>query len=502
MITVPVLCFLMDTVLVVTVPRLANRDTVSLPLLHMKDDFLYKEISNNIASLIRNEVLQAGDRLPSVRMLCQEHGISMNTAKRVFLELEAQSLIESKPQSGYFVSRLSYQRLPLPGVSKPSPVSNSKEPDDLIRKVYATMGRKDLTLLSIGVPSGDLLPLAKLNKEVMHATRQLSAGGTAYEQLPGNENLRRMIAVRSLTWGGKLREDDVVTTAGGMNALSFCMMALTKPGDTIAMESPCYPGSLQLARSLGLKVLELPTHPVTGVETDALKKVIDKIDVCLLVPNFNTPLGSCMPDENKKEVVRLLAKHHIPLIEDDIYGDLYFGTQRPTCCKSFDTTGTVLWCSSVSKTLAPGYRVGWVAPGKYREQILKLKLVHAISSTAITQEAVANFLKSGRYDNHLRKMRLTLQSNYQHYIDAIAEYFPKGTKTSRPQGGLAFWVEFPKKVNTSELFDTAMKQKISIAPGRMYTLQNQYENCMRLNFGLSWSEDVQHKLKLLGRMVS
>ena len=468
----------------------------------MKNDFLYVEISDNMAKLIRNGVLKAGDRLPSVRMLCREHNISMNTAKRVFLELEAQSLIESKPQSGYFVSRPPYQRLPLPEVSKPSPVSNSKEPAELIGKVYANMGKNNLTLFSVGAPSNELLPLAKLNKEIMLATRELSDSGTGYEQLQGNEKLRRIVAARSLSWGGNLHENDLVTTAGGMNALSFCMMALGKRGDTIAIESPCYPGILQLAGSLGLKVLELPTHPATGIELDALKKAIPKIDLCLLVPNFNTPLGSCMPDEHKKEVVKLLASHGIPLIEDDIYGDLYFGRQRPKCCKSFDQEGIVLWCSSVSKTLAPGYRVGWVAPGIYKEQILKLKLVHAISSPAITQEAVAGFLKSGRYENHLRKLRHTLQSNYQHYIEAIAGYFPAGTKTSRPQGGLALWVEFNKKINTTELFDSAMKQRISIAPGRMFTMQNQFENCMRLSIGLPWSEEVQLKLKQLGRLVA
>ena len=466
----------------------------------MKSDFLYVEISNKIAKLISNRVLKTGDRLPSVRMLCQEHGISMNTAKRVFLELEAQSLIESKPQSGYFVSQLPFQRLPLPDVSKPSAVSNSKEPEELIRKVYANMGKSDLMLFSIGVPSNEFLPVAKLNKEMLHATRELRDSGTGYEQLQGNEKLRRMIAARSLSWGGSLRENDLVTTAGGMNALSFCMMALAKPGDTIAMESPCYPGSLQLAVSLGLRVLELPTHPTTGIEMEALKKTIPKIDLLLLVPNFNTPLGSCMPDEHKKEVVGLLAKHGIPLIEDDIYGDVFFGTQRPKCCKSFDKDGTVLWCSSISKTLAPGYRVGWVAPGRYKEQILKLKLVHAISSPAITQEAVANFLKSGRYESHLRKLRQTLRSNCLHYMDTIAEYFPAETKTSRPQGGLALWVEFNKKCNTTELFDRAIKQKIGIAPGRLFTLQGQFENCMRLSIGLPWTEDVQRRLQLLGRL--
>lgn len=467
----------------------------------MKRDFLYNEITNNIANQIRTGVLQAGDKLPSVRILCQEHGVSMNTAKRVFLELEAQSLIYAKPQSGYFVNQLNYLRLPLPEVSQPSPIAKEKEPAELIDRVYANMGRDDLTLFSIGVPSGNLLPSAKLKKEITIATRELRHGGVGYELLQGNEKLRRMVAARSLTWGGKLKESDLVTTSGGMNALFFCLAALTKPGDTVAIESPCYPGILQLAISLGLKVLEVATHPTTGIDIGALKKVIPKIDVCLLVPNFNTPLGSCMPDENKKEIVALLAKHNIPIIEDDVYGDLYFGLKRPKCCKSFDKEGNVLWCSSVSKTLAPGYRVGWIAPGKYKEQVLKLKLVHSISSTSIIHEAVGNFLNTGRYENHLRHLRRTLQDNYQHYANAIAEYFPEGTKTSRPQGGLALWVEFNKNIDTAELYDFAMKKRISIAPGRMFTLQNQFHNCMRLCIGLPWSDELKFKLKQLGSMA-
>lgn len=467
----------------------------------MSKDFLYSEIASGIAGQINKGVLKHGDRLPSVRMLCKEHRISMNTAKRVFLELEAQSLIDSKPQSGYFVSRLPYQKLPLSEVSRPSSLANNNEPDELISRVYGNMGNNELVLFSISAPSGSLLPLAKLKKEILHATRELKEGGSAYEPLQGNVKLRRMIAVRSLTWGGNLHENDLVTTGGAMNALSLCLMALAKPGNTIAVESPCYPGILQLAIGLGCKILELPTHPVTGLMIDALKEAIPKIDICLLVPNFNTPLGSCMPDEHKKEVVELLAKHHIPLIEDDIYGDIYFGTQRPKCCKSFDKEGNVLWCSSVSKTLAPGYRVGWVAAGKYKEKVLKLKLVHSIASPSIVQEAVASFLNTGKYESHLRQLRRTVQDNYQHYIQAIAQYFPEGTKTSRPQGGLALWVEFNKEINTTKLYDLAIKQGISIAPGRMFTLQDQFENCMRICIGLPWSDELRFKLKQLGSLA-
>ena len=288
-----------------------------------------------------------------------------------------------------------------------------------------------------------------------------------------------------------------------MNAISYCMMTLAKAGDTIAVESPCFFGILQLAHSLGLKVLELPTHPKTGIEIDALKKAItgNKISLVLLVSNFSNPLGSCMPEEHKKEVVKLLEHHNIPLIEDDLYGDIYFGDSRPTCCKSFDESGNVLYCGSVSKTLAPGYRVGWVVPGKYKEQVMKLKLFHTLSSSTISNEIIANFLETGRYESHLRKLRQKLHTTYLQYVRVIGDYFPEETRISRPQGGLALWIELPKQVNTFDLYNTALKYKISIAPGMMFTLQKQFNNCMRLSYGLPWNEKLENSLKQLGKLV-
>jgi len=467
----------------------------------MERDYLYNELANRFAVQIKKGVLKAGDKLPSVRELCLEHGVSMNTAKRVYLELEAQSLVEPKPQSGYFVRQLPYRKLQLPAVSRPKLMVNDKEPDELVSRVYSDIGNASLTLFSIGVPAGDLLPLAKLKKEIVLATRALQAGGTAYEPLQGNSKLRKAIALRSRTWGGNLMETDLITTNGGMNALTFGLMAVGKPGDTVAMESPCYPGIFQLAISLGFKVLELPTHPVTGIEIDALKKALPRIDICLLVPNFNTPLGSCMPDDHKKEVVSLLSKNNIPLIEDDIYGDLYFGAHRPACCKSFDKEGNVLWCSSASKTLTPGYRVGWIAPGRWKEKVLKLKLAHSISSTPIVQEAVGNFMKTGKYEKHLRQLRASLQSNYQNYANTIAACFPASTRTSQPQGGMSIWIEFEKQFDVLTLYEKALKQGISISPGRLFTLQEQFNHCMRLCIGLPWSNDLKAKIVQLGNLA-
>ncbi len=460
-------------------------------------------IAKSIEQQIYDEVLKIGDKLPSIRMVCREQGVSMSTATQAYLELESKSLIESRPQSGYYVSYCPKRQPAFPETSKPDNQLAGHNPRDIVDKVFRNIGNRDITLFSLSVPSDELLPIAKLNKGVLQALRTLPDSGTGYEEIQGNEKLRRGIAKWSFNWGGSLTEKDILTTAGCMNAISCCMMTLTKWGDTIAVESPVYFGTVRLAESLGLNVLELPSNAKTGIEIEALKKALSvhKIKLCLLVSNFNNPLGSCMPDEHKQEVVRLLAHHNVPLIEDDLYGDVYFGDSRPKCCKTYDESGLVLWCGSVSKTLAPGYRVGWVAPGQFKNDVIRMKQVHSISSTTLTQEVIADFLANGRYESHLRKMRQTLHTNCLQYIRAIADYFPEGTKVSRPQGGFVLWVELAKHIDTMELYERAIKKNISIAPGRMFTLQKQFDNCMRISYGMQWNEHLDEALRTLGKLV-
>jgi DNA-binding transcriptional MocR family regulator len=470
----------------------------------IKETFLYLQIAARIEKQIKDEVLKAGDKLPSVRMLCRELGYNMSTITQAYYELESRSLIETRPRSGYYVSLLPARRLDLPASSKPVVTKNNDDLDYLIGRIHEDSEKPEITMLSLGVPHISLLPVAKLNKALVQATRTLPGSGTAYDPVQGNEKLRKEIARWSLGWGGTLNEKDILTTAGCMNAVAYCLMALTEPGDTVALESPAYFGILQLAKGLGLKVLEMPSNPDTGIEPDALKTALvqNQIKVCLLVSNFNNPCGSSMPAAHKKEVVKLLEHYNVPLIEDDIYGDLYFGTSRPTTCKAFDESGNVLYCNSVSKTLAPGYRVGWVAPGQYLDKLLSLKRNHSISSTSITSEAVADFLKNGRYENHLRKMRQTLYHNSIKYSNAVAKYFPGGTKITQPQGGYFLWIELEKQINTARLYDQARKYNISIAPGRMFTLREQFDNCLRLSFGLPWNEELEKKIKILGTLIT
>ncbi|MDR1755532.1 MAG: PLP-dependent aminotransferase family protein [Culturomica sp.] len=468
----------------------------------MGKDALYLKIAGMLEKQIRNGTFQVGDKLPSIRTVQKIYGVSLNTVKQAFLELESRSLIESRHRSGCFVTRSFTRKLSLPSVSTPVLSAKEEEPDDLIARVFDLYNDKSITHFSLDVPDNALLPVAKLNKGIVKALRNLDGSGTGYESVLGNVNLRRSISKWSIVWGGDLTENDIVTTSGATNAIFHCLMAVTKPGDTIALESPVYFGVLQIARTLGLKVIELPTHPETGVEIEALRRVLPQIKACFLISNFNNPLGSCMPDEHKKEVVRMLAGANVPLIEDDLYGDIFFSDTRPLPCKAFDEEGIVMWCGSVSKTLAPGYRVGWISPGKYKERVARFKLLQTVSTPPLFQEVIADFMENGRYEHHLRNLRNSLHANSLQFLRAITDYFPENTRVTHPGGGFVLWVELDRKADTTALLESALKQKISFAPGRMFTQHNQFTNCMRLSFGLQWNERLDSQLKKLGQLIA
>ncbi|MEE9186533.1 MAG: PLP-dependent aminotransferase family protein, partial [Bacteroidota bacterium] len=320
---------------------------------------------------------------------------------------------------------------------------------------------------------------------------------------PGLEDLRRQIARRSLDWGCSLSSDEILTTCGCIEALNLCLRAVAKPGDTIAVESPTYYGILQIIEKLGMKALEIPSQCRDGISLEALNHALErnKVTACILNTNSHNPLGSSMPDENKRHLVEMLARREIPLIEDDVYGDIYFGAKRPKVAKAFDKKGLVLLCSSFTKTLTPGYRVGWTAPGKFRAQVERLKLSNTSGTPTLFQYVIAEFLESGGYDYFLRKIRRTFAIQVQLMIQAIRKYFPEETRVSRPTGGYVVWVEFPKWVDSLELYRKAIGQKISVAPGPLFSPKQHYRNFIRLNCGQHWSERFERALVTLGRLV-
>jgi DNA-binding transcriptional MocR family regulator len=460
-------------------------------------DYKYNEVAERIEALIETNVLKVGDKLLSVRALSKEQGISLSTAFQAYYLLESKGYIEARPQSGYYIL----------GLPKKSVIPDEAVPvsiNEMINSVYQDLRSPTIINLSLAAPAASLLPTAKLNKTLMHVVRESPTSCLHYEHVQGNELLRKQIARLAFNWSGTFDEDDIVVTAGAVEGLSLCIRAVTKPGDAIAIESPTYHAIFQMMESYGLKVVEVPTDPVIGADLDYLEKAIKRFDIkaCLFVSNFSSPLGSCMPDENKKRLVEMLSKKEIPLIEDDIYGELYFGKTRPKTCKTFDKKGLVLQCSSVSKSLAPGYRIGWVIPGKFKSQVIQLKRMQTVSTNTLTQAVVANFLSNGRFELHLRHLRKALHTQSLRYLQAISEYFPEDTRVTRPQGGFVLWIEVNKRINAYKLHKRALKHNIGIAPGAIFSPhEGRFENCFRLSFGEPWSDKIEDAIRIIGKLI-
>jgi DNA-binding transcriptional MocR family regulator len=369
---------------------------------------------------------------------------------------------------------------------------------------YPDDGNKAYVSFFSAVPDTSLLPFNAIRRSLQRASRDLTGMHLQYEKANGNELLRQEIAKRSFHWKGKLAADDIVVTNGALEAVGLCLRAVTQPGDTIVVETPFYYGILECIEVLGLKIIELPGDTLTGINVKELEEVCTtyKVAACVLISNFNNPNGVMLSDEKKKAIATLANRMKIPVIDDDVYGDLHFDTQRPANIKSYDTDGWVLLCSSFSKSVAPGYRVGWCAAGRFTEQVIRLKAVTNVATTSIVQLSLLELLTTGAYDRHLRKLRPELHRLMLLTIQAIEKYFPAGTRISRPDGGLVLWVELPEIVNSFVLQKAALAQHINIAPGPLFSNKGDYTNYIRISCNNQWSKKVENALKKLGGIIT
>lgn len=467
------------------------------------ESFLYENIADRMARLIRKGTYRTGEKIPSVRSFSKQMDVSISTVVKAYFHLENQGLIEARPQSGYYVRHQLSRVLPEPdgglAVSAPTHVSVG----ELVMMVMRDMRNPGLVPLGVATPNPENLPADKLNRILFKVARRNNFQAISYEFPPGNERLRVQLAQRALKVGCSLTPDQFVITSGCLEAVMLSLRAVCRPGDTVAIETPIFYNLLQLIEMLDLKALEIPTHPINGISLSALRYALENnpVQACLVIPNFNNPFGSRMPEENKQELVMLLASHNIPLIENDVYGDLGFLNDRPGIAKRYDKKGLVIHCSSFSKTLAPGYRVGWVVAGQFQEAIERLKAVSNIATATLPQMAIAEFLENGGYDQYLRKIRGVYGRQTSLMAKAVERYFPKGTRVNTPSGGFVLWVEMPVGVDSIQLYEEALRCGITIAPGTIFSATGKYKNFIRLNAAY-WSKRIEQAVATVGGLAN
>lgn len=466
---------------------------------------LYEQIAQEIRAQIEHRVLQPGNRLPSVRKMSRQKGVSISTVLQAYMNLEDVGVIEARPQSGYYVRQQFRNLPPEPSIQRFAPMAKPvKNVVTLVEDLINTYQYSDFVPLGAAMPAPDLLPITKISKLYASLARAEMHTIARYEHPSGNLELRRHIVLRAMDWGGLFAPDDVITTGAATEALNICIRAVAKPGDTVAVESPCYFGILRVIEGLGMKALEIPTDPRTGISLESLEPVMrrNEVQAVMVVPNFSNPTGACMPDENKAKLAALARKHEIPIIEDDVYGDIYFGSQRPRPVKAFDKDGWVMLCDSFSKTVSPGLRVGYTIPGRFYNEVYRLKIASTLASPTLPQLVMAKFLQTGGYEHQMRALRKAFAVQMQKIIGAVGEYFPEGTKVTRPNGGFVVWVECPREVDAIALHSEAMREKISIAPGPAFSKTDQYNHYIRLNCGYPWSERIERAIETLGKIAA
>lgn len=467
------------------------------------EQFRYVAVEKQIMEQIEHGVLRPGDKLPSLRKQSSRLRVSLATVNQAYVELERKGVVEARPKSGFYV-RSGFRGALEPPCRTPSDlVPTSATRGELIRTVFKGVGREDILPFGVATIGQELLPIKALSRILIAMVRETPMAAAQYEPIEGDPELRRQIALRVAEDGVPSRPEEVVVTSGCLEALNIALRVLTRPGDIVLIAVPAYYCFLHLLENLGLRAVEISSCPEHGINPEDVRRAVTLHDVraCIFNPNFNNPDGSLTPDEAKKEIVSILAKKDIPLIEDEVYADIYFGPVRPLSCRAFDSKGLVVQCSSFSKTLAPGYRVGWIMPGRYFTKAFEVKATTNICSATPTQRAVAEYLRAGLYQRHLKRLRGGIEEQMRHMLCLIARYFPESTRVTRPTGGAVLWLELASSVDSVKYFYRALEMGIGVAPGVAFSSQDKFNNYIRLSCGHAVSQDLEAGIQVLGELA-
>ncbi|MFT7336752.1 MAG: DNA-binding transcriptional MocR family regulator [Marinobacter maritimus] len=462
--------------------------------------YLYENVSHRLRQHIHEGSYRAGEKLPSVRVLSRLFHVSVNTILQCFRQLEADGLIHRIPRSGVIVAPTLSEQKPTGSAPRPIPllpveVSLSEE----ILRYMEPYTSRPMTRFGIALPDSEIMPVERVLQAFREVTRSHGVASWHYAHPRGGEAFAHQLARRSLNYPMPVTEQDLLVTNGCMEAIELALRVVTKRGDAVAIETPAYYGTLLALEVLGRKALPIPTHPQRGIRLAALEQAMrqGQISACIISANAQNPLGFSMPTAHREKLAQLAGRYKVPVIENDIWGDTVFGeAQLPV--KAFDREGEVIYCNSFSKSLMPGMRLGWIAPGRFLHRVLELKQVSNITTASAPQLVMAKLMESGFYHHHLQQLRTHLQCQTRELMALSRQYFPVGTRINEPAGGCVLWLELPGAIDTGQLFDRALAQQIHIFPGRVFSPAGRHTHCLRLNAGSPITPDIAAAVRKLG----
>ncbi|MFC7523093.1 PLP-dependent aminotransferase family protein [Parapedobacter sp. GCM10030251] len=462
-------------------------------------DYRYSVFTSSIEAKITTGVLKPGDKLPSVRRIKEEYNLSTSSVQSGYDYLVFKGLVMSIPRSGYVVAAQTKKISGEPQIDLP-PIPR----DPIFREnVILTSNIKqhaEFASLNAATPSDFFVPQKLVLRTMQQVIREKGAALLRYYPTNGTDELRELLTRRSAGHGARVQPEELLITDGALQALYIALAITTTPNDIIAVESPCVFSVLEVIANLRLRTIEIPVRNKEGFDTDYLKNVCDKnaVKAIVLTPNFHNPTGLLLTDERKKEVLAIASHHHIPIIENDVYGDLYFRNPRPSNIRNFDTSGSVITFSSFSKTIAPGIRLGWMAAGRFLSKAERMKFSLGRSVSPLNQEVIAKLLGSATYDRHLRTFRRELERQAIQLAGQFSSYFPENTYTEIPQGGYSIWNKLSADVDMQGFYKSCETLGIHFTPGTTFSFTDAYDHCFRTIFSQRITAASIDAIKTLG----
>ena len=463
---------------------------------------LYLQIAEQLGQAIRQGTLVCGEKLPSVRETARRYGVAQTTVVQAYHWLEDARLIAARPRSGFFVSPRPVV-LPEPGMTRPMKRPRPVSLDWLGQRVLGRRQPEGMISFSSGTPGPDLLNADRVRRALTRSVQQHRHLLCTYPGSDGHEDARRALARYAVGLGCSLDPERIIIAGGCMDAIALCLRAVTQPGDVVALESPTHFSFLELLQALQLRALEIPTHPRHGLSLEALQLALDTqpVKALVLVPTLSNPLGSCMPQTERRRLVQMAAQRGLPVIEDAIYADLAEGDAMRRTLKSYDGTGHVMLCHSFSKTLAPGLRLGWMEAGRWTDRVRHLKEMQAGAQSAVLELALADLVTQAGHAAAMRQLRSAIAVRVEQARQVIARYFPQGTRASDPPGGLLLWLELPGGLDAVALHEACLQQRILIAPGTVFGAAGRFRHGVRIGLGGEWTPQHLSALQRVGEIA-
>lgn len=445
---------------------------------------LSKQIYQSIIDRIRSGLLQEGVQLPSVRDLSKQLGVSLVTVVKAYQELEKEGFITSIQGRGTFVK-----------VKKSEEVDKKEETlsydwqlsvqDYLPRSQFARfhLVPEKIHLSSSMIDPG-LLPNRFLEQEIHKMLSNNPRILSQYGEIQGDAELRNAMHEYLKGFEVLTTPENILVTSGSQQGIDLVARTFVGPGDVVVMEAPTYPGAIDVFRGRGATILTVPVDK-DGMRVDILQNLCDKHKpkIIYTIPTFHNPTGSVMTLKRRRQLLDIAQSIQSIIIEDDPCSEIYFDKKPPASIKSMDHHGHVIYLKGLSKTLAPGCRIGIVAAtGSIFNRLLAAKANTDLGSPLLTQKSILPFINSKRMLDHLKKLRTALRIRRDLVLELLSQHSPDGVSWVIPQGGLNLWISLPSWLDSNHVLLEAKKQQLTFLPGSACFLVEQENNHLRVSY--------------------